>query len=232
MISRATLRLLCSAATLLMGCSGTPVTAAGPPKSGVVPATATPAPVTLQESELLPGTQCTTAALPAWTYDARERRVRLSDGGFALRLPAGWSANVERPNIVIVSTQPNPSGVRPVFEVFVSPVCKTYDLPRVHERVAARGMKDLLPSEATAKQVSQGRWSGGLGGPVGRSIILFDVALKTPKGERILVLYGTDVGESKTVSVHAAAACPKERLGDHDQGACEKAYFEMLESME
>ncbi|MCB7087303.1 hypothetical protein, partial [Gordonibacter urolithinfaciens] len=68
------------------------------------------------------------------------------------------------------------------------------------------------------------------GGPVGRSIILFDVSLTTPRGKQILVLYGTDYGESKFVGVHAAAACPKQRAGDRVQTDCEKAYFEMLAS--
>jgi hypothetical protein len=79
-------------------------------------------------------------------------------------------------------------------------------------------------------QVAHGSWSGGLGGPVGVSIILYDVSVKTPKGERLVVLYMTDLGETSTVGIHAAGVCPKQTVGNHDFGPCEKAYFAMLES--
>jgi hypothetical protein len=179
---------------------------------------------------VLPGTDCAKVTLPTWTYDASDRRIRLSDDGVAFRVPSGWSATIEQPNLVVVSSPAPTTGARPTFEVFASPVCKTYDVPRVHERVAARAMKGVLAPDEAKRQVAQGRWSAGLGGPVGRSIILFDVTLNTTRGKQILVLYGTDYGESEDVGVHAAAACPKERLGDHEQNACEKAYFEMLDS--
>ena len=49
---------------------------------------------------------------------------------------------------------------------------------------------------------------------------------KTEKGDRTVVLYSTQLGESKNFGLHAAAVCPKK--GEGKLGACEKTYFDML----
>jgi hypothetical protein len=179
-------------------------------------------------AELLPGTTCNKAKLPSLQYDPGEHRVQLVGGGFKMRLPRGWSATLERPDLVVVSAAASVEGVRPVFEVFVSPVCKSYDGTSVHRRVAARGLIELLPPNATMDQVKKGSWSMGLGGPVGQNLVLKNVALKTAKGDRTVVLYSTQLADSKTFGLHAAAVCPK-KTAEEGLGACEKTYFDMLE---
>ncbi len=128
----------------------------------------------------------------------------------------------------VVECRPEIGGVRPTFELFVSPICKSYDGPTVAGRIAARTLSELSEPKATATRVKNGRWSAGLGGPVGRSLILFDVAIATSQGERKLVLYVTDLGEAKAFGVHAAAACPSPGAA----GPCEETYFAMLKSTE
>jgi hypothetical protein len=196
---------------------------------------AAPAPVAkpgvLVGADLSPGTNCSKEKMPSLQYDPGEHRIRLAGGGFKLRLPKGWSATIERPDLVVVSAAASVEGVRPVFEVFVSPVCKTYDGPSVNWRIAARGLIELLPPNATMDQVRKGSWTMGLGGPVGRNLVLKNVALKTEKGERTVILYSTQLGESKNFGMHAAAVCPK-KATEEGLGACEKAYFDMLEKAE
>lgn len=178
---------------------------------------------------ILPGVKCKKASMPAWTYSAGEHQARISGLDYQVRLPAGWLARVERPELVVVSAPQSARGVRPVFELFVSPICESYDAPTVAQRIAARGLTQLLAVEATAAQVRDGRWSGGLGGPVGVSLILYDVALKTAQGERKLTLYVTDLGATKTFGIHASAVCPSAG-SPSDEGPCEKSYFAMLQS--
>ena len=182
-------------------------------------------------ADLSPGTNCSKEKVPSLQYDPSEHRIRLAGGGFKLRLPKGWSATLERPDLVVVSAAASVEGVRPVFELFVSPVCKTYDGPSVNRRIAARGLIELLPANATMDQVGKGSWTMGLGGPVGRNLVLKNVALKTEKGERTVILYSTQLGESKTFGMHAAAVCPK-KATEEGLGACEKTYFDMLEKAE
>jgi hypothetical protein len=193
---------------------------------------AAPAPVAkpgvLVGAELLPGTSCSKAKMPSLQYDPGQHRIQLAVGGFKMRLPKGWSATLERPDLVVVSAAVSVEGVRPVFEVFVSPVCKTYDGSTVNQRVAARGLIELSPPSATMDQVKKGSWTMGLDGPVGQNLVLKNVALKTEKGERTVVLYSTQLAESKTFGLHAAAACPK-KAAEEGLGACEKTYFDMLE---
>ena len=182
-------------------------------------------------AELSPGTSCSKAKMPSFQYDPGAHRIQLVGGGLKMRLPKGWSATLERPDLVVVSAATSVEGVRPVFEVFVSPVCKTYDGPSVNRRVAARGLIELLPPNATMDQVKKGSWSMGLGGPVGQNLVLKDVALKTEKGERTVVLYSTQLGETKTFGLRAAAVCPK-KAAEEGLGACERTYFDMLEKAE
>jgi hypothetical protein len=200
------------------------------PERGVPQAAPVPVakPGVLVGAELLPGTSCSKAKMPNLQYDSGEHRIQLAGGGFKMRLPKGWSATLERPDLVVVSAAVSVEGVRPVFEVFVSPVCKTYDGSTVNQRVAARGLIELSPPSATMDQVKKGSWTMGLGGPVGQNLVLKDVALKTEKGERTLVLYSTQLAESKTFGLHAAAACPK-KAAEEGLCACEKTYFDMLE---
>lgn len=215
-------------ALLLAGCAAEPVTTGG--TLSTAPASTAATSSVKIGRDLLPGAGCKPAVMPSWAYDATKHLAQLSAGGLRARLPSGWTAHEERPDLIVISAPESALGVRPVFELFVSPLCKTYQSADVHERIAARGMLELLPQAATADQVGAGRWSGGLGGPVGTSVILDDVELKTPSGERTLVLYVTDLGDTATFGVHAAAVCPKRSVGNHDESPCEKAYFDMLES--
>jgi hypothetical protein len=187
-------------------------------------------PVVADKTELLPGTDCSKAQLPSLQYDPDEHRILLSQGGFKMRLPKGWRATLERPELVVISAAASEKGVRPVFEMFVSPVCKGYDGLFVNRRVAGRGLSELLPASATMEQVKKGSWTVGLGGLVGQNLVLNDVTIKTEKGDRTVVLYSTQLGESKNFGLHAAAVCPKkgEGKGEGKLGACEKTYFDML----
>jgi len=207
---------------------GSPSSAAG--VTAVSPAATTPPVVDLSTGrELLPGDKCTKSSLPAWTYASGKHAARISGVDYEVRLPVGWQARIERPELMVISAPQSAGGVRPVFELFVSPICKSYKGPLVAQRIAARGLTELLAVEATAAQVRDGRWSAGLGGPVGRSLILSDVALKTGKGERKLTLYVTDLGSTKTFGIHASAVCPSAGSASND-GPCDKSYFAMLQS--
>jgi hypothetical protein len=179
--------------------------------------------------DLLPGSDCSTELLPWWRYEVAGHRVRLSSGGISLALPANWKARIDRPDLVVVSAPASVNGVLPSFEIFVSPICKKYETPRVHARAAARGFFEIMSPDETVDQVTRGRWSAGLGGAVGRSIILVDVTLRTARGDRVVALYATDVADSNGFGIHASAICPKEHVGQLP-GACEESYFAMLKS--
>lgn len=181
--------------------------------------------------DLMPGARCKKATMPKWVIDAARNTASLPDAGYHVTLPKGYAARLERPDLVVVSAPSETGGIRPTFELFVSPICKSYDGPAVAGRIAARTLSAVQESKATAKQVKDGRWSGGLGGPVGRSLILFDVAVATRQGERKLVLYVTDLGEAKSFGVHATAGCPSSGPPGTD-GPCEETYFAMLKSTE
>jgi hypothetical protein len=202
--------------------------------STAAPSTATKPHLMQVGRELLPGKKCSKAKLPTWEYESAEHRVRLVPDSFQVALPRGWLAAVDRPDLVVVSAPELSRGVHPTFELFVSPVCKDYTLEVVHERIAARGLLEFLPQESTATQMAsglgEGRWSAGLGGPVGRSLILYDVAIQTPDGDHVLVVYATELASSKTAGIHAAAVCPRELAPAEGMGACEKTYMEMLGS--
>ena len=219
----------------LAGCGAAPRQDTSFPVPAVAPPVRPPPPAppsVVVAGDLLPGTECSTAALPIFQYERKENLARLSEGDFKVRLPPGWTAQIERPALLVVSAPETMMGVRSVFEVFVSPLCATYQGPIVHERVAARGLIALLPQEVTVAQVAHGRWSAEMGGSVGMTISLHDVTLTTPNGERVVALFSTEMGESKTYGVHAAAVCPKERAKDKGPGPCEETYFAMLKSRE
>jgi hypothetical protein len=182
------------------------------------------------KGEVMTGHGCKKGKVPGLHYDDKMNAIVLDGGGFALRVPKGWSVTSERPNLMLLWTSARADGVRPVFEVFVTPKCKQVDALMASQRVAARALAGLAPSEAIIEQVAKGKWGAGLGGPVGTSLILFDVVLTTPKGERTMVLYSTDVGDGKTFTIRAAAACPREVAKEKGFGACEETYFEMLKT--
>jgi hypothetical protein len=204
------------------------------PSAEKAPAVAPPAPVAppAASNDLMPGTECTTAKVPTLKYDKDEHQVRLANGGFKMRLPKGWTAELERPELAVITAPESSKGVRPVFEIFVSPVCKKYESFVVHRRVAARGLTELLPAEETTAQIAGGQWNVGLGGQVGQSLILQDVVLKTKKGERALVLYATQLGDAKSFGLRASAVCPKPGKKEGPLGKCEKTYFDMLAKAE
>jgi hypothetical protein len=201
-----------------------------PPRPEAAP-TPAPKPGAPTGADLLPGTNCTTARMPTLQYEPDEHRIVLAGGGFKMRLPKGWSAVLERPDLVVISAA-SVKGVRPVFEMFVNPVCKTYDGLFVNRRVAARGLAELQPAAAILAQVKKGSWTVGMGGRVGQNLVLNDVVLKTDKGDRIVVLYSTQLGESKNFGLHAAAVCPKQGPNEGKLNACETTYFDMLEKAE
>jgi hypothetical protein len=188
-----------------------------------------PAPDLTAGRDLLPGTKCKKAAMPAWTLGADQRTAQITGAPYRVTVPPGFTARLERPDLVVVTAAQSADGVRPTFELFVSPLCKSYDAPKVSQRLAARGLSGLLPPPATAAQVAKGRWSGGLGGPVGVSLILYDVEVKTDKGARKLVLYVTDTGSTKTFGIHGAAVCPSPG-SPAKTGPCEESYFALLQS--
>jgi hypothetical protein len=178
--------------------------------------------------DLMPGTDCTTAKMPELKYDKDEHQVRLANGGFKMRLPKGWKVALERPDLAVITSPESSKGVRPVFEMFVSPVCKKYESFVVHRRVAARGLSELLPAADTTEQMKNGHWNVGLGGQVGQNLILENVTLKTKKGERALVVYATQLGDAKNFGLRAAAVCPKPGKKEGSLGKCEKSYYDML----
>lgn len=187
---------------------------------------ATRAPAT--QPDLMPGTHCTTAKMPELRVDKDEHQVRLAAGAFKMRLPTGWKAELERPDLVVITSLESPMGVRPVFEMFVSPICDTYQGIVVLQRVAARGLAELLPAEDTIGQIRNGQWRMGLGGQVGKSLILQDAVVKTSKGERALNVYATDLAHAKSFGLHAAAVCLKADENEGLLSKCEKTYVDML----
>ncbi len=206
------------------------------PKANVaVAAPVAPAPVQAKSAapptaraDLMPGTDCTTAKMPELKYELDEHQVRLVMGGFKMRLPKGWKVEQERPDLVVMMSPKSSKGVRSVFEMFVSPVCKKYESFVVHQRVAARGLAELLPAEDTVAQIKDGHWNVGLGGQVGQNLILENVSLKTKKGQRAVVVYATQLGDAKNFGLRASAVCPKAGKKEGPLGKCEKIYYDML----
>jgi hypothetical protein len=184
------------------------------------------------QPDLMPGTDCTTAKMPELRYDSEAHRVRLANGGFAMGLPKGWKVELERPQLAVITSPESNKGVRPVFEMFVSPVCKEYESFVVHRRVAARGLSQLLPIEDTIAQIRDGHWNVGLGGQVGQNLVLLDVIVKTKKGERAIIVYATQLGDAKNFGLRASAVCPKPGKKEGPLGKCEKTYFDMLAKAE
>ena len=182
--------------------------------------------------DLMPGTDCTTAKMPALKYDSDEHRVQLANGSFKMRLPKGWKVELERADLAVITAPDDYKGVRPVFEMFVSPVCKKYESFAVHRRVAARGLVDLLPTEETVAQIVNGHWNVGLGGQVGQNLILQNVTLKTKKGARTVIVYATQLGDATNFGLRSAAVCPKPGKKEGPLGKCEKTYFDMLAKAE
>lgn len=176
----------------------------------------------------MPGTDCTNAKMPELTYDKGEHRIALARGGFKMPVPKGWKVEIERPDLTVITAPESLKGVRPVFELFVSPVCKNYESFVVHQRVAARGLAELLPTEDTTAQIAGGHWNVGLGGLVGENLILEEVTLKTKKGVRAVVVYATKLGDAKDFGLRAAAVCPKPGKKEGPLGKCGKTYFDML----
>jgi hypothetical protein len=211
-----------AAGGILLGiCGSLPVASGGGDKR--------PDPDLTAGRDLMPGTRCKKATMPKWVIDATRNTASLPGAGYQVTLPRGYAARLERPDLVVVTAPAEIGGVRPTFELFVSPLCKSYDGPTVAGRIAARTLSGVLEPKATATQVKDGRWSAGLGGPVGRSLILFDVAVAASQGQRKLVLYVTDLGEANSFGVHAAAACPSPSAPGTDS-PCEETYFAMLKS--
>jgi hypothetical protein len=196
------------------------------------PAVAASKPVAPAVPDLMPGTDCTTAKMPELKYDIDEHRVQLANGGFKMRLPKRWKVELERADLAVITSPDSNKGLRPVFELFVSPVCKKYESFVVHRRVAARGLVELLPTEETIAQIANGHWNVGLGGQVGQNLILQDVTLKTKKGERRVIVYATQLGDAKSFGLRAAAVCPKPGKKEGPLGKCEKTYFDMLAKAE
>jgi hypothetical protein len=216
-------RALAAGGILLGICGLRPGAAAGGDKR--------PEPDLTSRHDLMPGTKCKKATMPKWVVDTARNTASLPDAGYHVTLPKGYAARLERPDLVVVTAPSATEGLRPTFELFVSPICKSYDGPAVAGRIAARTLSEVSEPKTTATQVKNGRWSAGLGGPVGRSLILFDVAIATSQGARKLVLYVTDLGEAKSFGVHAAAACASPGAPG-TSGPCEETYFAMLKSTE
>jgi hypothetical protein len=203
--------------------------AATEPPSKSQPGTPAPAPqpvVAAAVPDLMPGSDCTTAKMPELKVD--KDRVQLANGGFKMVVPKGWKVELERPDLAVITAPESNKGVRPVFEMFVSPVCKKYESFIVHRRVAARGLTELLPAEETVEQIKNGHWNVGLGGQVGQNLILENVTLKTKKGERAVVVYATQLGDAKSFGLRASAVCPKPGKKEGPLGKCEKTYYDML----
>jgi hypothetical protein len=198
----------------------------GPPAAARTPVVPAAVP------DLMPGTDCTTKKMPELKVDQDEPRVELASGAFKMRLPKGWKVELERPDLAVITSPDSSKGVRPVFEMFVSPVCKNYESFVVHQRVASRGLSELLPAAETVEQIKNGHWIVGLGGRVGQNLILQNVTLKTKKGERAVVVYATRLGDAKDFGLRAAAVCPKPGKKEGPLGKCEKTYFDMLAKAE
>jgi len=120
--------------------------------------------------DLMPGTDCTTAKMPELKYDSDEHQLRLANGAFKMSLPKGWKVELERADLAVITSPESNKGVRPVFEMFVSPVCKKYESFVVHRRVAARGLTELLPKEETIAQIADGHWHVGPEDQEGRAL--------------------------------------------------------------
>jgi hypothetical protein len=182
---------------------------------------------------LLTGKGCRNGARrPRFAYDKRLERMRLV--GETLRWEFTWGIGyVERRDLVTISTAPPiDSGVVPFIELFVAPRCDSYEISAVHERLAARGLIDLLPQADTVDQMRRGDWKVERGGPKQESFIIPSAVLSTPRGPRRIALYTTKVVESKSFTVHAAAVCPAlGEPGSKFSNTCERSYFRLLTSV-
>lgn len=200
-----------------------------PPTESVDSQPVAPAPLIL-------GRGCGVGGLPSFEIDRVGERVRLVGGGFSLRVPKGWTAALERPELVVISAPQSIEGVHPVFEVFVADVCASYDQPLAARRVAGRGLAELMTEADSTAQIQGERWSTDLRGRLGRSLIHSDVTLRTRLGERKVTLYATHLRDAKTFSLHASAVCPAQKpkpgANPGDLGSCSKTYFAMLEAAE
>lgn len=182
------------------------------------------------KGDVMTGRGCAKGKVPGLHYDDRQNTISLDGGGFVLRVPKDWHVASERPHLMVAWTAARSDGVRPAFEVFVTPKCKQADALMASARVAARALASIAPAEGTIEQVTKGKWDAGLGGPVGTSLILFDVGLKTAQGDRAMVLYSTSVASGKTFTIRAAAGCPRTVAKEQGLGPCEQTYFDMLKT--
>ncbi len=169
------------------------------------------------------------ARLPRLAYDEKGDRIRVV--GQALSWQLAWGGrHLERRDIAAVSTGPNYVGVVGAIELFVAPRCDSYETSSVHERMAARGLIELVAQADTVAQVRRAGWKVQQGGPTRESFIIPYGVISTPKGPRRVVLYTTKVAESKSFSVHAAAVCPGLEPGSAFVNMCEWEYVKMLRS--
>lgn len=180
------------------------------------------------------GSGCSTATLPKWTYDAEKGRASLDLlSRLSVVLPEGWRVEQERDDLLVISSPTQQDGARPVFELFVGPVCESRNMPSVHERIVARGLIDLLPPEELRGQLFSPHGTGqvALGGPVGESLMLLDTTVQTRQGPRVIDAASTTLFDAKDAfTAQSAAFCPAAQNTD-GFSPCMKTYFAMLESL-
>ena len=183
------------------------------------------------ERTLLTGKRCKSGArLPRIAYDERTGRVGLAGKRVSWMLPWGWGRpRIERHDMVSLSGA-SPRGIFSVVELFVAPRCDSYETSAIHERVATRGLIDLLAPNDTVAALRRGSWQVQRGGPAQETSIISSALLSTPKGPRRVSLYTTKVAQSGSFSVHAAAVCGGPEPGSSFISGYESAYFTMLKS--
>jgi len=180
---------------------------------------------------LLTGKRCKSGArLPRIAYDERTGRVGVAGTKLNWMLPWGWGRpRIERRDLVSLSDGSTGSVVS-VVELFVAPRCDSYETAAIHERVATRGLIDLLAPNESVAEVRRGHGTVQRGGPTQETSMISSTVVATPKGPRRVSLYTTRVAESRAFSVHAAAVCPGLEPGSKYFSGCEWSYFEMLKS--
>ena len=146
------------------------------------------------ERTLLTGKRCKSGArLPRIAYDERTGRVGLAGKRVSWMLPWGWGRpRIERHDMVSLSGA-SPRGIFSVVELFVAPRCDSYETSAIHERVATRGLIDLLAPERYRRRALRreklGRSSAA--GPRRKRQSSPSAELSTPKGPRRVSLYTT-----------------------------------------
>lgn len=165
-----------------------------------------PPPALAGSDPLLPGENCTQTAAPAWTLDPAAATATLGEGGFKMKVPAGYRVTQERDGLLVLQGPREGQGPQPVFEVFASPHCDKYDTTFVERRLAQRALAACWSTIEVGRIFDKTQWRPSKGNGVGTAR---EGKLLLRDAEVALALYYTPVGDSDQTAISLAAACPR-----------------------